>query len=255
MDYRTRYTPAPQAQVNEGRLFGYYTNEGWIVMRALLTEKFPYIYSRIPSCAGGCAVGPFTGSKLPDELKNVTPYPICYHEQKDEIWQLFMGPDWPLTDVWVDYPSGHRASMLSGDIGKPGLTLTSEDVWGWKFSAYESFFGKETKASEVFLPQKLHFDMGFFNRASQTKTIQMRILYNKIKYEALDPLDPKDQPIIADFLKCRIERDMPRWSSDVEGFQYKPGVKDTFGVWPVKMYARKITVNQKGTETTIIGGD
>lgn len=246
-NYMSRSTPFEQGKVTPGRLFAYGDKSGWVVLRALDTELMYFHYILFPSIPGGNASGPFTAAKIPDTPQRSSTQgslAILYHEYQDEIWQVAMGISKPLTYVLVDYPTGVRQGMLRNDIGPAGWSSTSVDQWGWKFAGWESFYGKETMASQVMIPQKIYFGMAIYNIASYAITPQVRFPINKIRYEALDPEDKDDAVLINEFLKARIDREMPRWTPGMTEFTYPNGIKSTFGVYPVKMTKRMPIVNK-----------
>lgn len=253
--------PWEEAAVQEGELFGYLTNDGWLVARGTMVEDVPYDYAddevtRYPSIAAGQVSGPVSAGPIPGRFYEANGHSVVYHENKGEIWQCFFGVSWPLTRVFMDYPYQNRHGQLRHEMGGPSVNATDASSWGWKFYGWQSRYGKETSISQFLLPYQIEIGVAIHNLASQAKAPQVSFHFNKIQYDPLDPADDKDARLIADVLKRRITKGVRvLWSPSVDGFNFKPGFRSIFKVDPVKMNARRILrITAKGEEIEIPTG-
>lgn len=247
--YLTKSTRWDAALVEGGQLFAVYFKGEWLVARCLVPELVPKEDTNWPNIAAGNAAGPLTQDGVTAGTIPMAPTTLAaegaetylYHEQKKEIWQVFMGISTPLVYVYREVPTGDRHGEL-GNLHAPNLQAAAVSTWGWNWGGWESFKGDERAVSMSFIPYKQTSAYAVFNVASYAQQPTVRWLINKILFDPLDPADKQDAKLIEDVLKGRIA-DAIKWSAGVDGMDYQPGFRDVFGVDPVVMTKRQLYRN------------
>lgn len=227
-------------KARSGCIRGFPTPEGWFLGRVIVPELVPYeitparwetITGSSPALAvtGSAGCG-FVHTKLLDASGNK----IVYHENVNEIWEVFIGYSYPHDRIYQQY-NGKQGGRLQKDIGDYTLSTSAAGTFGWKLKGWESPLSAETGRGRFLLPAFQEVAFGLFNESGRAHSPWMRFLFNKCVIEPFNPERKDHLKIIVGVLRGTIRDGVWLYSPSVDGLPLQvKSIKHLFEVEPVQ---------------------